>query len=221
MKKNRAIVNLVSEDERYIKAQRRLIQSFHEFGGSYSECDFLRFAGERIVGSPMHHENPYAFKIYAFDFLSNLGYEQILWLDASITFVKNVKPIFDWIDEKGFFMEDSGHSVGQWSNEQTLQYFGITREEANAMAMFSAGFTGIDLTNRTGMEFFQRWKQSMLDGYFHGDSSNHRHDMTCGSIIANQMGISKVYSSVGNYFAYIGDGYGQPNENAVCHIVSI
>ena len=62
MKKNRAIVNVVSEDERYIKAQRRLIQSFHEFGGSYSECDFLRFAGERIVGSPKHHENPYAFK---------------------------------------------------------------------------------------------------------------------------------------------------------------
>ena len=44
-------------------------------------------------------------------------------------------------------MEDSGHSVGQWSNEQTLQYFGITREEADAMAMFSSGFTGIDLTN--------------------------------------------------------------------------
>ena len=221
MKKNRAIVNVVSEDERYIKAQRRLIQSFHEFGGSYSECDFLRFAGERIVGSPKHHENPYAFKIYAFDFLSNLGYEQILWLDASVTFVKNVKPIFDWIDEKGFFMEDSGYSVGQWSNEQTLQYFGITREEANAMEMFSAGFTGIDLTNRTGMEFFQRWKQSMLDGYFHGDSSNHRHDMTCGSIIANQMGISKDYSSVGNYFSYIGDGYGKSNENSICHIIEI
>ena len=41
MKKNRAIVNVVSEDERYIKAQRRLIQSFHEFGGSYSECDLV------------------------------------------------------------------------------------------------------------------------------------------------------------------------------------
>ena len=221
MKKQRAIVNVVSKDERYITAQRRLVQSFHEFGGGYSECDFLRFAGESVVGSPMHHENPYAFKIYAFDFLSNLGYDQILWLDASITFVKNVKPIFDWIEEKGYFMEDSGHSVGQWSNEQTLQYFGVTREEANNMSMFSSSFIGIDLTNRTGMEFFQRWKQSMLDGYFRGDWSNHRHDMTCGSIIANQMTISKDYSSAGDYFAYIGDGYGQPNENAICHLIGI
>jgi hypothetical protein len=221
MKKKRAIVNLVSNDERYIKGQQRLIESFHAFGGGYNECDLMRFIGEGVVGSPMHKDNPYAFKIYAFDFLTNIGYDQILWLDASITFVKNVRPIFDWIDEKGYFMEESGHGVGEWSNEQTLQYFDVSRQEAYGMPMFSAGFTGIDFTNRTGMEFFQRWKQSMLDGYFRGDWSNHRHDMTCGSIIANQMGIHKDYSKGGNYFAYIGSGYSQPQESVICHLIGL
>jgi hypothetical protein len=217
----KAIVNLVSPIERYLQGQKRLIDSFVSVDNGSNEYHFLHFVGEESVGSPLHKDNPYAFKIYAINNLRSQGYEQILWLDASIVFVKHFKPIFDWIEEKGFFFEHCGHSVGHWCNEQTLNYFGITREQGFAMPMFSAGFTGLDFTNPKAVEFFNRWEKSMLDGYFKGSWDDHRHDLTCASVIANQMGMVKDFSGGGNYFAYIGSGYGTPQESVICHLLGL
>jgi hypothetical protein len=58
----------------------------------------------------------------------------------------------------------------------------------------------------------------MLAGMFKGDWTEHRHDMSVGSIIANQMGLVSKYSKGGNFFAYIGDGYGQPGPNVCFHL---
>jgi len=219
--KKRVIVNLVSETDSYLFGQNRLIESYHAFAGGSQECDLKTFIGEESVGSPIHKNNPYAFKIYAIERMIQLGYEQVLWLDASIVFVKNVRPLFDWIEEKGFFFEHCGFSVGQWCNKETLNYFGLTRDEAKQMPMFSAGFTGLDFTNPIAVEFFNRWKQSMLDGCFCGSWSDHRHDLTCGSIVANQMNLVKDYSGGGDFFAYIGSGYNAPKETAICHLLGL
>lgn len=218
----KVIVNLVSANEkRYHYGQKRLIESYHSFAGGSEQCDLKTFLGEESVGSPLHKDNPYAFKIFAINNLRSQGYEQILWLDASIVFVKNVRPIFDWIEEKGFFFEHCGFSVGQWCNNETLNYFGLTRDDAKQMPMFSAGFTGLDFTNPIALEFFNRWEKSMLDGYFRGSWTDHRHDLTCGSIVANQMGLVKDYSEGGNFFAYVGSGYNTPKETVICHLLGL
>jgi hypothetical protein len=169
-------------------------------------------------GAPLHYENPYAFKIYAIEAARDQGFEQILWLDASVYPVKTIDPVWDWLTEKGIFMEEAGHYVGQWCNQQTLDYFNITREEAMKMPMFSAGFVGFDFRRKVSVEFFEKWKASMLAGMFKGDWTEHRHDMTVGSIIANQMGIVPKYSPGGNFFAYIGEGFGQPGPNVCFHL---
>jgi len=213
----KAIVNLATQIDRYKFGQERLKKSYINTHQT-DEVHLLTYIGEGAVGSPSHEKNPYAFKIYAIEDAYKMGFTKVLWLDSSIVFVKNSKPIFDWIDEKGFFFEEAGHWTGSWSNDRTLDYFKITREEAMTMPMFSAGFTGLDLNNPITMEFFQRWKQSMLDGQFVGEWSNHRHDMTCASIIANQMGLHKQYSGGGNYFAYIGGGYSQPKSSVICYL---
>lgn len=218
---NKVIVNVVNHAAPYVYAQKRLVGSFWDFHIPEEETKIMPLVGEDSVGSPYHQNNPYAFKIHAMDYAHQMGYEQVLWLDASIVFVKHSKPIFDWITEKGFFFEEAGHWVGSWCNDRTLEYFGISREEAMTMPMFSAGFTGIDFTNSVAVEFFNKWKQSMLDGQFVGDWSNHRHDMTCASIIANQMGLVKSYSSGGNYFAYVGSGYAQPKESVICNLLGV
>lgn len=217
----KVIVNVVNQVAPYINAQKRLVNSFWNFHIPEEETKIMPLIGEESVGSPYHQNNPYAFKIYAMEYAHSMGYSQVLWLDASIVFVKHSKPIFDWISQKGFFFEAAGHWVGSWCNDRTLDYFGISREEAMTMPMFSAGFTGIDFTNEIAVNFFTKWKQSMLDGQFIGDWSNHRHDMTCASIIANQMGLVKDYSSGGNYFAYIGSGYGQPQESVICNLLGV
>lgn len=208
-----AIVNLVTQ--KYIIGQQRLKQSLIDVN---YDGDFFGFVGEESVGSPKHTENPYAFKIYAINKVRELGYTKILWLDASVYAVKNVQPVFDWISEKGIFMEAAGHLCGSWANENQLNYFKITREEAMLMPMFSAGFVAFDFENEVATMFYNIWQKSMLDGAFIGSWENSRHDMTCGSIIANKMGLNKLYSQCGYLFSYIGSAFNTPNETAVFHL---
>ena len=217
----KTIVNLVNSENRYLVGQKRLANSYHNIIESHGEIDLNLIINEETIGSPKHSENPYAFKIYAIKRMLELGYTQVFWADASVVFVKHPKVIFDWISEKGFFFEQAGHWVGSWCKNETLEYFGITRDEAMSMPMFSAGIMGIDFDNPIGIEFFNRWERSMLDGQFKGGWDIHRHDMTCGSIIANKMNLLKQFSDGGNYFAYVGSGYSTPKESVVGHLIGL
>lgn len=215
--KTRAIVNLVTNNPNYLNCQNRLEQSV--LNNEDKSFDFFSFQNESQVGSPLHLDNPYAFKIYAIEKIREMGYKQIVWLDSSIVLVSDFSPIWEWIFQKGFFFEEAGHYAGSWCNESTLQYFGITREQAMTMPMFAAGYCGFDFTHGLAQEFFAEWKESMLNGCFKGSWTDHRHDMTCASIIANKHNMLKDYSSGGQYFAYIGEVYGTPLPTVVGHLV--
>lgn len=208
----KAIVSLATNNGNYYQAIARLGDSLKgKFDGT-----FLGFMGEESVQAPKHANNNYAFKLYAMSYARLLGYSKTFWLDSSVYAVKNVQPIFDYLDRQGYFFEDSGHQVGNWCNDQTLDYFKLTRAEAMGMRMLSSGFVGIDFTKDTSVEFFERWKSSMYAGAFNGSWSDHRHDQTCASIIANQMGLK--YSDNNNFFAYIGNEYLPPKKTALFHL---
>jgi hypothetical protein len=208
----RCIVNLATG--KYIDGQYRLRHSM-------IANDFIGFQSEGQVDAPPHEANPYAFKIYAIEEAQRHGYNQILWLDASVYAVKNIQPIFDWLDKHDIFMEEAGHWAGTWSPQYVLDYFNITKIEAMKMPMFSAGFVGLDFRKEISREFFARWKNAMLAGMFKGSWSDHRHDMTVGSIIANQMGLVDRYSPGGQFFAYVGPGYSEPKPTACFHLRGI
>lgn len=208
------IVNLSTPQ--YNRGRTRLLNSLQgKFNGAT-----LFYQSEAEVEAPPHLENPYAFKLYAIAKAAQMGYKRILWLDASCHAVKPVQPIFDWIEEKGVFMEAAGHWAGTWANDNCLDYFDISREEAMKIPMFAAGYVGINFESEIGLDFFARWQLSMWSGAFKGSWDNHRHDMTCGSIIAHKMDLVKEYSEGGNYFAYIGEAYGTPKESVIFHIES-
>lgn len=213
MSPKRAIVNLINNNG-YLSGQERL----KEFSRQFANVALYTFNSEGEVLSPLHKDNPYAFKIYSISSLREMGYDQILWLDASVFPVKNIEPVFDWLTEKGIFLEEAGHYAGTWSPKYVLDYFGITKEQAMEMPMFAAGYCGFDFTNPISIEFFAEWKESMLNGMFKGSWADHRHDMTCGSIIANKQGLLPLYSPGGQFFAYIGDVYGEPKESVCFHL---
>jgi hypothetical protein len=219
--KKKVIVNLVSDVPRYIAGQHRLAESLYPFLSESADFDFHFFRGESSVESPNHHENPYAFKIYAIEKMRSLGYNSVFWADASVVFVKKPTPLFERMETTGFFFEEAGHLAGSWCQQSTLDYFRISREEAMKIPLFSAGLSGFDFRNPTTQDFFEKWKQSMLDGQFIGSWSDHRHDMTCGSIIAYQMGLTSVFSPGGEFFAYIGQGYLQPRQTVIGHLIGI
>lgn len=210
---NNCIVNLVTH--KYIIGQDRLRKSLLDvsFNG-----DFLSFIGEQSVGSPSHQQNPYAFKVYAIKKALELGYKKIFWLDASVYAVKDITPVFDCLQQKGIFMEDSGHSAATWSNDNSLNYFGITREEALNIPMYSSGISGFDFENEISVKHFTMWEKSMKDGVFIGSWDNHRHDQTAGTLIAHKLNITNLYSNCGDFGAYIGDCYSTPKDSAVFHL---
>lgn len=167
----------------YLRGQTRLKESI-------TDCEVLTFSHYAEIGSPTHQRNPYAFKLYAIMAARKMGYKQILYLDASVFAIKPLAPLFDIIEKEGYLMQNSGWKVSQWSNDNCLAYFGITREEAEGMYMYGdAGLLGLNFDNKIANDFYNGWMKSCLAGAFVGSWKDHRHDMTCGSIVANKLGM--------------------------------
>jgi hypothetical protein len=198
--KDRCIISFANNSGNYYKALDRLKKSvIHD--------TFIGFIDESSISAPPHKENPYAFKVYAFWKAINMGYTKILWLDSSCYVIGSLDEVWQRINKDGFIMQDAGHNIGTWSNDKTLDYFGVSRDDAMTMPMYgNAGFLGLDISHPIAAEFLTRWNNAMKEGYFkgawdnnrHTESSDsrckgHRHDMTCGSIIANQIGMHHKY----------------------------
>ncbi len=212
---SKAIVSLVTYSERYYQQIERLRQSLKSnFSGP-----FYDFIGEESVHAPAHILNNYAFKVFSITHLKKAGFMQIFWIDSSCYAVKPIQPIFDYLDREGIFLESSGRTIGDWSNDECLEYFKITREQAHNIEMISSGFVGLDFDKEISKEFFYRWQETMCMGLFNGSWDNHRHDQTCASIIAWQMGLKLLPDNT--YFAYVGLGYKPPRETAVFHLQGI
>jgi hypothetical protein len=162
------------------------------------------------IGSPSHQESPYAFKLYAIEAAFELD-DIVLWADSSMKLVGDLLKIEKIIKSDGYFLQEAGHYVRDWSTDETLKYFGLTRE--TNYLMFIAGLVGLDKNNSLAMQFFNDWKTSEKDGHFKGPWNLHRHDMTCGSIVAEKLNMK--YQKGGEYVAYVGPGYSTPNKDVV------
>lgn len=194
----RAIISFANKKGLYVERMARLSESLrNNFDG-----DFLGFVGEASCGAEPHEQNPYNFKVHCWQKAIDAGYTSILWLDSSCFAIKNITPVFEFIEENGYLIQDSGHFLGTWANDRALEYFDITRDKAMEIRMIgNAGFLGLNMNNQASHDFFRDWKQSMHDGIFKGAWSNndktesqderclgHRHDMVCSSAIFYKMG---------------------------------
>lgn len=202
------IVNFSTKE--YSRGQMRL------FASVQGHCDFLGFQNYADIESPTHQESPYEFKIHAID----KAFEKdniVLWVDSSMYRVGDLNKIETIIARDGYFMEEAGHWVGRWTNEHTRNYFGLTQDEARqetgGITMFSAGLLGLNLKSELAMNFFYDWKESALAGCFRGDWKDHRHDMTCASIVAGRLGMK--YQTGGTHLSYVGPGYSTPKQGTV------
>jgi len=203
-----AIINVATG--RHIKGQNRLAKSLRGMN-----CRFYGYNAESDIGAPQHERQPYAFKTHAFrKAFSVHRHINVLWVDASVYAIKDVQPIFDHIEKHGYIMQEAGHMCGRWTNDKALEYFGVTRDEAMTMSMYgNAGFLGLSIKSPKAMDFFNRWHQASTGGLFRGAWTNekggespdprcdgHRHDMSCGSVIANQLQMD--YQSGNEWLAY-------------------
>lgn len=205
-----AIISFANNRGNYYQALDRLQQSLlGRFDGQ-----FIGYRDEASIEAPLHQDNPYAFKVYAFRAALKQGFRKILYVDSSVFAVAPVQPIFDLIDRDGYIMQEAGHYVRHWCNDEALVGMGLSRADLGDWLMYgNAGMLGLDFENPLAQEFFFRWSLAMERGLFKGSWSNHRHDMTLGSIIANQLGVK--YQPGDQFLQYAGSDEPAQNETII------
>lgn len=150
---------------------------------------------------------PYNVKAAAFVEALKLNYDVILWLDSSAWAVNNPYLLLDKIVQDGYFFNRiiyPGFSTylkcSQTCSDSCLEYFNVTRDEADSYYDILTGCFGIHTHNQQAMEFIKEWINAARNGQFSGsrDHANqssdprflfHRQDQSCASIIANKMGL--------------------------------
>lgn len=195
----------------YKKGQQRLAASLFN-----NKCKGMMIDDYSIIQSPTHQQSPYEFKIHsirkAFD-EDNI----VLWVDSSMYLHGDLEVIEKIILKDGYFFEEAGHYAGRWTNQHTRNYFNVTPQEMfqglGGITMFSAGLLGLNLKSEIAMQFLYEWEESAKAGCFRGDWSDHRHDMTCASIIATRLGMK--YHRGGSHLSYIGPGYSTPEPGSI------
>lgn len=197
------VVNFVTKNAWYLKGQERLRQSLTdvEFKG-----DFLGFVGEESLGCERHHKVPYAFKPAALLEAKNLGYDCVLWLDASFWALREVDSLFEKLKKEGHLLQSSSYSVGMWCSDKALVNYGLAdREEAFSIPLLMGGFVGLNLGIEKSILFLHRWYGYSIDGIsFPGAWTNenhevsadprvrgHRHDMPALSMAAQIYSLSE------------------------------
>jgi len=187
----------------FIKGQERLVQSLID---NHYQGDILTFNEYEEVGSKTHQEVPYQFKVYAIEKARQMGYDIVLYCDASLFAIKDVMPTINYIIENGHLMELCGFSAGQYCSDTCLSELNVTRDEAFDIGLYSAGFTGLNFRNPTSLYFFEQWYfHAMREKAFIGDWNNnnkqcsdderclgHRHDQSVSSILAHKLRMTKI-----------------------------
>jgi len=210
---NRCIVNVAVGDG-FLRGQDRLARSLAEVG-YVGGVAFWR--DELPPGSPTHEDVPYAFKVHALECVAQKGFTSLLWVDASVWFIRSPDVVFDEVEREGHYVAAvvGGHKAGEWCSDDALAKLDATREELMHYPLVYGGFFGVEVSKRTsGWAILYQLGKRARDGSFRGPwgpgtstdprVKGHRHDQTALSVIVDRLGMEINWHP--NYFEYKWEG---------------
>jgi hypothetical protein len=199
--KKQCIVNAYVGTGWFENGQKRLVQSLNDMGYKGS---ILTWANEPIseIYDPAC---PYTIKAAAIYEAKKMGYEQIIWLDCSVTVIK---PLDEWlkiIDQDGYYFMTGGWNCAQECNDKSLEIFNYTRDEAELLPCLWSCIFAFDLTNERAKKVFDLFLRGRVYGAFHGSRHHdnqskdkrflhHRQDQSALSLAYHRAGIDKLFS---------------------------
>lgn len=134
---------------------------------------------------------PFAFKVCAFREAKNLGYQNVLWLDASVIPLQNLNEIFAVIEEQGYFTFLTQFNMAELCNKRVCNIMKIDYpDQATTIPACLPGILGFNFKDAKAKEAFDRWYAITKDReecYF-----SHYQDLPIISIILYQMGMEKT-----------------------------
>lgn len=188
------IVNAYIGDGWYDKGSTRLRDTLFEQEW-YNLITFRNVA----INKYYNDDCRYTIKTAAMKEVISDGFKTILWADCSMMAIKNPKAIFDKIKKDGIYVETNGYNAAQECSDVCLNYFDISRDEAENIPMCSSGMLGFDITTDIGKSFINKFVQASIDGIFNGSREHnnqssdsrflhHRQDQSAASIILYKLG---------------------------------
>jgi len=212
----------------YPSGQKRLINSLVHHGNSHDvvavTCLPMGMGWEVIAtinGAESHkkfypqylNNCVYTLKAAAFQYVKDLGYDTILWLDCSVWAISDIEPVFDQIASDGYYFWQSGFSVLNVTSKSCLQYFGISDRAAMIADDCSTSMFGLKLSNPNASTFLDDWLQAAKDKQFHGSRDEipgrgmdqqkfeHRQDQAVASCLIHTMGLTMTKPGIFSQYA--------------------
>lgn len=185
------IINVATSGAWYEVGSQRLAESLRHVG--YND-EIKIWSGMYPEGCPAHSYFPYAFKPHAFKWAKEVGMKKVIWMDSSVWAQKNIEPIFDIIKKQGYMILRNGWTTGEWSTDEQLSAYGLTREEAFSVPHAMANVIGIDFDSSIGNIIFEEYfnNQHLFKGSWKNENREvsqdtrvlgSRHDQTILSLI--------------------------------------
>lgn len=202
-----------SNTERYNKLAERMKESVKPYG-----IDFIHYTSYEGLDCKSHSEYPYAFKPKSIQKAREQGYNLILWLDSAIHLTQDPKEVFKYIKDNGVMLFDNiGWTIGSYTNNECLEHFEMSREEANNNKMVMACAMGFNFNTEIGRETFNEYLSYAHTNAFQGSWDNHRHDQSVISCIAVRKGLELLHPN-NTFIAYEGNQGMLPHADSVCLI---
>lgn len=192
----RCIVSFADGAGHYRQKLNRLRESLKD----NTDADLLFFTDYKEINCEHHNIVPYKFKAYAIKKAIELGYTQIIWCDSPLVAIKDISPMFDYISKHGYaFFNNLGHSLGMWTNDKCLDYFGVSREEAMNIPMIMACCMAFNYDHDITKKFLKDYIG--LTDLYHGSWKDHRHDQTVASFLIYDLNM-KILTGHKTFFCY-------------------
>jgi hypothetical protein len=148
----------------YLKKQIRLGKTLKEnnFDGNY--LTWTSFPNQNY-----NTKNAYNCKAAAFEEALKQGYTKLLWLDGACVVVNPIQPIFDKINQYGYYtIKNWDYTCAQTCSDKSLEYYGISRDTAQTFTEHAGGVIGIDYNNPKGKALLDMFIKSCKEGVCEG-----------------------------------------------------
>ena len=223
-----AIVTYAEGPARYIESQKQQAQNLKDVG---YDGDYFAFNSPEQIGCPPHSVVPYAFKPFAMAKVMEMGYDIVIWMDSVIQPIKPITGVISHLVAYGdLFFDNPQWTIGDYTSDECLEYFSLTRDESFRIPMIMACVMGLDMRRPMSQLFFQQYHKAAQDKvayqgpwkyedkvtpYYGKRILGTRHDQSAASCIVHKLGLPLLIGHE-TFFTYEAHKGMTPVAESVC-----
>ena len=155
----------------------------------------------------------HVYKLFCLENSIDLG-ENIFWLDAGATPIKDMCEIYETIIKDEIFLVVDTHLTKTYTHTNCVNIMSATNDELNDKIL-SSGIIGFKSNGKYRQMIKDAFNFSMIPGCVDGDQEDHRHDQSVLSILATRYNCPKQDIDIYGYWTDLHRTYQKAMEQGV------